>query len=496
MPAAIEYVPPTDIERNDFAIEVERERSVRRDAYRSAITYYNGDHPDQLTVEDDMPDDNVIINLVRMTADRTVTFLFPNVPEFEIDPDTVEPTEEEAFLKRFFEDNGGLATFVKLALRGFLAGHSYVRIKPAVEGTRSEVLPRMVVLDPNYVNVYWRADDVADVLWYEMRYMVGDRIRVQDFVHQPSKRNWRIYTYEGRKSHKPRIFEIPTRHGDPISNELFLDKLEFKESQFELINTAIHNSPLPPIVDFAHLPNPDDYFGLSETNQKDLQDTINRIASEMNRIVRENADPVDVLTGADIDDIQDSGGIITVATIGAKIQRLEMKGDLSGIRDTLEKLIETYLAVSRVVLLKGEAKDLQRVTNASVRTLFLDALSKNEILRSTYGSGLITVAKVALMMGYQAGHIAANPKEINIEVKFSEPLPTDMFEVANINAIQVNMGARSLRTAATKIGDKWAFEQDAMKAEHEVAMEHQEEQLTMQKSFASEDESNSPIDNG
>lgn len=490
MPSAIKYIPPTHVDRNVFGADVFNERQKRRTAYRKAIDYYEGNHAVQLDTAKDTVDHNVIINMVRVTADRTSTFLFPEMPRLEIDPESIEPTDEEKYLVQFFEANGGLSKLVKLALRGFLAGHVFCRVKPAPEGLRDKQFPRFIVLDPSFVTVFWKADDVADVLWYELRYIVGSTVRVQDFVYREDKNQWEILTYEGQVGQESPLNDIPTPHGEP-DNSIFLDDMKFHVDVFKLIGTADHTSPIPPIIDFAHLPHPDDYFGMGEANQMSLQDNINRIASEINRIVGENADPVDVILGADVDEVKDKGGILVVGTTGAKAQRFELRSDLPGIKGILEKLMETYLAVARVVLLKGEAKDLQRVTNASVRTLFLDAIAKNSVLQSSYGLGLKAIAELALMMGFEAKHklVQKNPSELDVRVIFSEALPTDMSEIANINAIMVNMGARSKRTAATEIGDQWNFEQAAMGAEHELEMEQQEEQLELQKKFAPDDPS-------
>jgi len=492
MPSAIEYIPPTHVDRNIFGTDVFNERQRRRTAYRKAIAYYEGDQEDQLVIPRDTIDHNVVINMVKVTADRTSTFLFPEMPRFEIDPESIQPTDEERYLTQFFEANGGLAKLVKLALRGFLAGHVFCRVKPAPEGLRDAQFPRFIVLDPSFVTVFWKADDAADVLWYELRYIVGNTVRVQDFVYIEETNSWKIFTYEGHVGQDSPLNDIPTPHGEP-DNSILLDDLKFHADVFKLISTADHTSPIAPIIDFAHLPHPDDYFGMSEANQISLQDNINRIASEINRIVSENADRVDVILGADVDEVKDKGGILVVGNPGAKAQRFELRSDLPGIKGILERLMETYLAVARVVLLKGEAKDLQRVTNASVRTLFLDALAKNSILQSSYGLGIKAVAELALMMGFEAKHelIKSNPSELDVRVVFSEALPTDMTEVANINAIMVNMGARSLRTASTEIGDVWNFEQAAMSAEHELEMEQQEEQLELQKKFTPDD----PTDN-
>lgn len=477
MPSAIKYIPPTEVERNQFNTEVIAERTGFRNRYRLATQYYLGQQLKPLPTEDDdgepLPDDNTMINLVQMTGDRTVSFLFPEVPHVDLDPASVEDTPEEIWVKDFFAANGGLQSLIKLGLRGFLAGHDYIRVKPVPDRFKGdpERFPTMTVLDPTAVTIYWRADDVGAVIWYEMRYVAGATVIIEDFVYQEKTDSWIIYKYEAEPKAGVDFTGAPTQHG-LASNVFGLDYLTFvTDWPFKLVDTAVHTSSIPPIIEFPHLPHPDDRHGLSEFTQKDLQDTINRIASERNRIVRENSDPVDVVTGADPDDVQPTGNLLTISEAGAKVTRLEMKGDMAGATAVLDKLIEVYLAIARVVLLKGEAKDLQRVTNASVRTLFLDALSKNAVLQSSYGAGLAKVVKLALEMAYEQGSIKLNPSTLKPLIKFAEPLPIDQTEIANINAIAVNGGWRSLRTAATKGGDDWAFESAAMDTEQVKADE-------------------------
>src|SRR5690606_15065275 len=131
-----------------------------------------------------------------------------------------------------------------------------------------------------------------------------------------------------------------------------------------------------------------------------------------------------------------------------------------------------YLSIVRVVILKGDFKDLQRVTNAAVRTLFVDALAKNAQLQSSYGSGLEKIARLALLMSGDAS-LASKAESIDIKVKFHNPLPVDQTEISNINALAINAGYRSLRTAATELGDDWVFERAAIETEAEMKIKRE-----------------------
>jgi hypothetical protein len=505
MPSALYYVPPTDPERNGFGSEVSYERQQRRNAYHTALTYYTGDHPEQIPFDESTDDynSNAVINLVQMTADRTVGFLFPAVPGFELDPKSQDDTPEESWLKAVIEANGGLSMFTKLGLRGFLAGHAFLRVQQVPEKRRGvpDQYPKISVLDPTSVSVYWRADDVGEVLWYEQRYMVGTEAYVQDYVHDQDNDRWVIYTYKQTHSvdNVHPVVAVTTAHGRPQTLTA-LDTLDFSGGAGYTFKqegaTLIHTGDIPPIIEFAHLPHPDDYYGMGEFTQQTLQDTINRIMSLRNRIIAESADPVDVFTGADASEIQKARGFLAVASPHADVKRLEMKSDLTAVTETLDKLVETYLAVARVVLLKGEAKDLQRVTNASVRTLFLDALSKNATLQSSYGLALKKMVRLLLRMGVELKQVPATVAEAaKIVIRFPEPLPMDATEIANQAAIMVNMGAMSKRTAATTMGLDWSFETAAMEVEQAQALANQEAQLELQARMAPKPEPGQPSAN-
>src|SRR5688572_27288291 len=174
MPAALKYIPPTSSDRDSFSPELITERAARRDRYINGITYYDGKHPDQLDYDPMLePNDNTVINLVQITADRTASFLFPEIPTFQTDPDSVDETEEEKWVRKLLSHNGGLVFLIRLALRGFLAGHTFVRVKPPkiYKNRQERALPTFTLLDPLAITIYWNADDVGEVLWYENRYM-------------------------------------------------------------------------------------------------------------------------------------------------------------------------------------------------------------------------------------------------------------------------------------------------------------------------------------
>lgn len=479
----MQYVAPNQAERSELNTGLNRETAKRQSDYATAIKYFLGE---QDKPEDEDESDVTYINMVKMTTERTASFLFPSLPKFETDPKSIEPTPEEAFIAKTFLVNGGLPLLVKMTERGFLAGHNFVFVKPKsarLKGS-NKLFPRINLLDPMSVNVYWKADDVADVLWYEQRYFVGKRAFIKDYVNRGDF--WQVYTYASELTAPLgsglEIEELPTTHGTPLITG-FSSLPSFGKNWLPASNPEDHKTSVPPIIEWAHLPHPNDYFGLTEFGGlKTLQDSINSIATERMRIVRQNAEPLDFVTGAEVGEVNDDEGVTVISNPNARVQRIEFKGDMAAITGVLDKLIETYLSISRVVLLKGEAKDLQRVTNASVRTLFIDALAKNSVLQGSYGAALADIGKLVLLMGFENKDITTNPTEMEVAVKFALPLPQDMTEIVNMNTVAIRDGYMSERTAATNLNLDYAFEKAAgagakQEAEFELKMKEAEKRL-------------------
>ena len=171
------------------------------------------------------------------------------MPKFELDLSQLENIASEDYIIKTFEANGGLSFLVRLSILGFLSGHNFVKVSMPTD-SRYRAYPKFTIVDPLSVNVYWRDNDINDVIWYEVRYSIGDSDFIEDIVHIRDD-IWAIVTY--------------TAAG-------------------QFINRQVHISPLPPIIDWAHYPSVLGYYGVSEFGQKSLQDKINVIANTLHKV--------------------------------------------------------------------------------------------------------------------------------------------------------------------------------------------------------------------
>jgi hypothetical protein len=434
MPQAKEYVEPSHKSRETEMYLADDERTVMTKAFQNSFDYYCGKQKKQLKTKVNEPDDNVILNLVQLTADRTLSFLFPSMPQFELDPGEIENTPEEQWLTDAFEANGGLAFMQKIGLIGFLTGHVYVRVKPPNPGLPEQVskFPRLYPYYPGQMVSYWNGDDHVDILWHELRWKSNDVEFLIDFVHEDNI--WKIIEYS--KEHGGNW--SPTGRGGKWEH------------------------PYGPIVQWQHLPNPVSFYGIKEATDFELQDTLNLLVGEMAKIVRYHASPRTVAIGVPAEEIQETSidSMWAIDDPDARIQNLEMQSELLPSRELAVYLQDMYLALRRVVILKGEVKDFQRVTNAGVRTVFMDALAKRNVLIKQYGHGLTNIAHRMSIVGDIAEGLTPS-------VKFADPLPIDDREKTELAIMRKEARIESHQTAALKVGNYWPDELEKMRQESE-----------------------------
>lgn len=420
MPSAMNYIPPNDKERASYieGMSGEANEYVRRDALaKRSAKYYIGNMKRHLDVKDGEPDDNVVINNYRRAVDRTLAILFPTFPRLEYAPIEEGKTKSETWIEDAWSENDGLAFLIEVAMNGCYTGQCYVKVQPpAKEGS----FPRLVNIAPSNVVTYWRAEDPKTVFWHSVKWGDDRTKRLQDFIYDPGTETWRIKEYE-KSGASPW-----TQTGEDI-------EWDYKYG---------------PIISWSHLPFPNSYYGLPEVLNYHLIDSVNLVMSENMRINRYHASPKTVAIGIDPDEIQATSidGLWTIAENDAQIMNLEMSAAAPqfsmGLADRLEK---SFMSEQRVVILEGGVKDFQRVTNPGIRTVFMEMIAKNSILRWNYGQAIIHISAA---MSYAAGNKYGAP-----DIIWPDPLPRDDKELAEIAKMElVDMKIASHATVGAKRG--------------------------------------------
>lgn len=454
MPPVVQYVPPNDPTRNSQFNTV-NERLIRNQSYQKALDYYEGKQTKYLDRKEGEPDDNIVVNMFAEVVDRTISFLFPDMPTFKTDLADNAANPQEIWLKNCLEFSGGLGLMHEAGTNGSLAGHVFMKLYPAKQGQK---YPTVFTLDPRTVTVYWDYRDIRNIVWIEIFWSAAFTLDgtatelsqaptqynefLQDIVFDPATNTWKIFDY--------------SRPAGILTNPVV-------EGGWKVMAADTWDYPFAPVVHWKHGVNPNSFYGRGEGTHLYLGDKVNLIWSEVARIIRYYAGPKTVGIGVDADDVQETAldGFYGVPA-GSDVKNLEMHSDLASSQKAAEYFHDAYLAQSRVVVLKGSIKDFQRVTDSSIRTLFLDMILKSKVLKSHYGGGLREVARRLLVIGGQGDY--------DVDIVWPDPLPVDKAQQVLNAQVERSMNVVSRETVSESLGHNWKDEKSKIEDESKDAV--------------------------
>lgn len=441
MPSANLY--PDDINSSDARKLEEDQRSesnLRLEVINQNWDYYQGKMRQPLKKDGTGVDDNVTFPLVQNIVDKSVAGMLGNddvgiiegivflvlsndMPrwsrrtnaEFQ---ETVHAVMSEsnpyAAQQRYIDDTwrmnrkGELLHNIFLLLS--LTGHVFIKVLPNWYEDR---FARLMPLDSRAVTVFWREDDPETPLWYRYEFGVEGRRTRQDFVRDDMG-GFTLYEYEEQKN---RAGWQPTIEGETW------------------------DWPIPPIVEWQNLPMPMSsgmYYGRDDVGVLiDLNDSVNFIASTMQRIQKHHAHPKTIVTGAEVKDINNDISLIyAIPNDQAKVYNLEMMSEMTSSLSFLQAVERAIYAYGREVDPVALVQKFgDRLTNFAVRVIHGDTLAKRQAKWMTTEVALSRLHSGLLALGN------FDSASTRVDTIPPDPLPTDQFQQAETLTMDVaNLG--------------------------------------------------------
>lgn len=430
-----------------------------------AWDYYYGQHDPSLINSPGGIDYNVTINISAQSVDKTVSFFIPDTPRIELqggvdnvrigETFTEVRTPQQEQLDTFWNTNEIDSFVLDVSLSGIVTGHNFIRLIPSMIVDNNT--PEVGLIDPRNIIAYWDITKSNRLLFYRLVWQLdssGQQRRIQDIVPR-----WLI-------DHDINL---------PVQEDLSLGWMIFEyerdvNSELKLISVDRWMHPFPPIVDWKNSQAPFRYYGQSDLKHVHLNDALNFVASNTNKIIYHHAGPQTVVTGGTLPDDAHSGPdqIIEIPGEDAKMFNLEMQSDLDASMQLMDILRASFFAQSRVVDLATVRDKLARVTNFGVRMIYSDMLDMIANKRLFYGDGIAEISRRALiLMGNDEEDIP------EIFVKFVDPLPTDRLEKIQSLQIEQATGLLSRQTVADEMGRDAITELSNLEEEKKLENENQ-----------------------
>ncbi len=425
---------------NDQMVE-----SARKELMTRACNAYAGDDliiNRPLKVESGKPDDNVALNFAELIVDKGVAFLFGQDLKLSIgDPKATGQSEQEAYLEEVWPEDVRGEDLVDLATNGGIFGHVWAKI--AVENN----VPSVVVGDPECYTAEWAPDNYKKALRYFNTYRTtveGKPVLRRENTYQVSEQAWQIDLEQ-------RTAEAPT---------------------WTVIATYPWPFPFPPVVHCKNLPTPNQFYGKADITRHvlGLLYYINRVNSLINRIVRSHAAPKPIATGqAKVDMEMGSDKMVFLPNRDAKIQLLEMTGDLEQARNFRKDLREALAEITHVPeVTTGKTDNVGQLSGRAMRILYGPLIDQTAKKRRLYGRLIKQLVGNLLVVGGKAGSEAGvnGGQKVAVNVHWGDALPADEKEQAEVALLKKQVGF-SNDTLISELGGDPETERTQRKADAE-----------------------------
>lgn len=397
--------------------------------------YYNGAQKRQMKQKIGQADDNLTINFVQLIVERAISMQFGTGVEFELDVDQESPPAQ--YLQSVWEANKKDILLHKVGQFGAINGTCALKIIPngVQHRVTNALLPRLIAIDPLYLRIIARPDDIDTVERYEIMYV--------------------IETENGSEGRK----EVTMRDGGAWLVQYYISPKNTGKWVLEREEPWLY--PFAPIIHWQNLPNAGSTYGRSDIEDvMELQDRLNFVAGNISKVIRYHAHPKTWGVGFAGDVGRVSWGadeMVTVPSTDGKIQNLEMQSDLASSLQYLTQLRQVTFDLSRTVDISSMSDKLGSLTNFGLRVLYQDATAKIQSKREICGDALADLNGRLLQLG---GYDVPGGT-----VVWQEMLPVDDSEQIAEDEFALGNKLVSRETVATRRGYDWETEQEKIQAE-------------------------------
>ena len=362
--------------------DFEREQRIKR-----AYTAYFHGGPDTLKRRKGEIDDNIKVNYARLIVDAGVANLFGSQVMVNAPADAGDQVQEA--IDEMATNNNAPLFWQKMGVSGAIGGTSYYRLM-----VREDDQIRWVSLDPSTVEMEWDEQDYETVTGYIITFIPNAG------VSSIARRH------------------LIQRAGD----DWVILEQEATDDDWRTVNEEIWPYTFPPVGHIQNLPSPHEVYGIAdlEPDVLDLCDGINRVVSNINRIVRLYAHPRTwgKMIGDALNMDANPGAVIRLEHPDASLQNLEMRSDLASSIDLYRRLVSALHETTRIPeVATGKLDSAGQLSSLALRILYAPLLQKVESKRRTYGHGIKEMYRRALeIMGYEG---------VTVQVVWPDILPVD-----------------------------------------------------------------------
>lgn len=425
------------------------EQRRRKQQMTEAWDAYRGVWQPPLKPEPNETDDSVLVNRCAPIVDKGVSFLFGKIVAIEAnneDGGADGLDDMQAWLDDAWGDDDDKMTLLsKLALNGAVCGQAFLKIVPA-NPRAGQKYPRLVVLDPQTVEVVTDPDDCDTVQQFCIEYDAFDMA-------------------SGAPVSKKQVIA----RNDPDGLAALAGGMD-SDDTWTITNYARSGAngawvqtttpqvwpyPFAPIIACQNLPNPNQFWGKPDLTPDiiEMNRVLNFIESNVSRIIKKHAHPWPWASGVDTRTLDVTPGrVIGLPLPESKMGFLEISA--AGLASSMQfagDLRSDMDEQSRVpAVALGRVADLPRgnISGVALQLLFQPLIEKTVQKQRLYGRLIRDVSKAMLALG---GFPLDMLADLDINLNWQNLLPVDDLAAAQ-TALALSQIGVSRATLLAQLG--------------------------------------------
>jgi hypothetical protein len=444
----------------DYAAVSDAERMERQDrAYHGRFT-----KPLRATNARE-PDHNVIDNRCEPIVATGVDFLLGDDVKFQVtDPDTEEGVEDaQQYLDDFWDATVKMPTMAEFEINCATFGHAFYKLIPddpdAPLDEDGQPFPALSILNPMQMRVRTLPSDVRKVQRFAFTYADvdtdGSIIGCRQLTEKTAT-SWAIRDQIHRGG--------MTRDIAGAISLLNQMAMADEDQGWEDVDIVPWKYPWSPIHDSKNLPEPNSYLGKADLRLDiiHLNEALNFLLSNRQRILYYHGHPKDVFFGIHSRELDVTpAGAICIPNTNAKVQHIEMTGDLGAIENAIKGIREDMDELSHVpAVAVGRQEKLQPASGVALKVAYRPLISQTMQKRSLRQAMYQKLCQHVLEL--------KRPEWGNLKITPTWPVmvPADELAAAQAAAIWVSQLGVSKDTAMQRLPDPFDPEvEDAKKQE-------------------------------
>lgn len=438
-----------------FQDDINRTHARRMTFYRQCWLYYLGRHWSYIR---DVGDPVITMNYARKIVDLHSDFTFGKGFDVVIpdNPETQEnETEDREFIRAALEEawrkNNKQLWCLEAGQQGGVTGDVFARVSWERSDPLEDPYPRVDIIPSHLVFPEFGGPFGVDRKKVTRAIIITPTYRERDLTKvRGLNKSLSMMTSVDMIL---KVEEWIAAVLDPMTGAVVRPSIVRYYENRELISENINPLGEIPLVHIPNYPLSGEYYGISDlVDIMDLNREMNEKVTDISDIVNYHASPQTVIYGAKLKDLEKGANRTWALPEGAKVENLELKGDLNAANTHWENLKRALLELSNTPeQALGTQKSLTIPSGVSMQMMYLPMIQKRDIKVLTYGYGLRLINR--LMLKFMEIADPAFSMKLNSlkgnkyrnEVSFEDPLPQDERRQLEISREKLSLGISTRR---------------------------------------------------